>query len=111
MPVQSFTAVVERAERFQGPFATEPYEVAWAREAVVFLRVLNIASGSRMVARAQVSPDGIEWVDEGAAFESIDGPGLFFKRLTNFGGWLRLVGAVEGPAASADFVVYFALKD
>ncbi len=34
---QSYTAVVERAQGLQGIFATEPYETAWAREAIVFV--------------------------------------------------------------------------
>ena len=37
---ESHTAVVERNVVLEGPFATEPYEVAWASEAIYFLRVL-----------------------------------------------------------------------
>ena len=35
---QSYTAVVERNKAWVGPFETEPYEAAWATEAI-FLSV------------------------------------------------------------------------
>jgi hypothetical protein len=38
---QSFTAVVERNVTWQGEFAVEPYEAAWATEAIYFVRVLD----------------------------------------------------------------------
>ena len=107
---QSFTAVIERAEGLSGSFATEPYEVGWAREAVVFLKVFRMADGGRLEARAQISPDGIDWVDEGTRFRPARAPGLDFVKLTNFGSWLRVVGGVQGAGATADMVVYVALK-
>jgi hypothetical protein len=107
---QSFTAVVERAEGLSGTFATEPYEVGWAREAVVFLKVFRMTAGGLLEARAQISPDGIDWVDEGSSFSPATGSGLDFVKLTNFGSWVRIVGDVQGSGATADVVVYVALK-
>ena len=37
---RSYTAVVERNALWQGEFATEPYEAAWASEAIFFVRAL-----------------------------------------------------------------------
>ena len=38
---RSYTAVVERNALWQGDFATEPYEAAWASEAIFFVRALG----------------------------------------------------------------------
>ena len=108
---QSYTAVVERATGLEGSFATEPYEVGWAREAVLFLKVLRLTEGGRLAARVQISPDGVDWVDEGAVFAPVSGPGTHFVKLTNFGSWLRVAGDVQGSGAAADVVVYIALKE
>ena len=40
---QSFTAVVERNVEWRGDFAVEPYEAAWATEAIYFVRALAVA--------------------------------------------------------------------
>ena len=108
---QSYTAVVERAEGLEGPFTTEPYEAGWAHEAVVFIKVLRLTAGGRITARVQISPDGVEWANEGASFELINGPGLYFVRLSNFGSWLRVAGAVHTSEASADVTISIALKE
>ena len=107
---QSFTAVVERAEALSGAYATEPYEVAWAREAVVFLKTFRLSEGGRLTARIQISPDGVEWVDDGTAFSTVDDAGLNFVKVDNFGGWLRVAGEVHDDGATADIAVYIALK-
>ena len=39
---RSYTAVVERNTLWQGEFATEPYEAAWATEAIFFVRALDV---------------------------------------------------------------------
>ena len=39
---QSFTAVLERNVTFSEALVSEPYEVAWAREARVFVRALDL---------------------------------------------------------------------
>lgn len=109
---QSYTAVVERNVIWQGDFSSEPYETAWAGEAIFFVRTLA-ATGSLSAAQAriQISPDGIHWCDEGTVFDlpsAVDD--VTFGRVTNFGGWLRLVGSLPDNA-SLTVIVYLALKE
>lgn len=108
---QSYTAVVERAVPLQGAFATEPYEVGWAHEAVIFFKVrADQDEQSALQARVQLSPDGIDWVDEGTVFPTMRGPGLWFVQLTNFGNWLRIVGRVGDPDVQIKALISIALK-
>lgn len=93
---QSHTAVLERHAPFKGEWATEPYETAWAREAIWFVRIEELPEGAGLEARAQISADGIVWNDEGTRFEPMREKGQWFIRLTHFGGWLRLAGRVSG---------------
>ena len=90
------TAVLERHTEYSGPFATEPYETAWASEAIFFIRTEEMVGDSVMLrAKVQISVDGIHWIDEGTVFEPITTKGDFFVRVSHFGGWLRLVGEVH----------------
>lgn len=113
----SHTAVVERNQRWEGDFATEPYEVGWSREAIFFVRILrveaaNSPSRTDVELQVQISPDGIHWCDEGSRVNfvvqehDLDKPA--FVRVSHYGGWLRLVGTVEGGRAWA--LVHLALK-
>ncbi len=89
MPVlkESATAVLLRGEQVRDGFVTEPYEAGWASEAVAFVLVLD--DGAEGVVKVQLSPDGMNWVDEGAEM-AIPGKGqAAFLRLTHFGNWLR----------------------
>jgi hypothetical protein len=108
---QSHTAVVERNVTWQGDFSSEPYESAWAGEAIFFVRALATAGAlPTPQARIQISPDGMHWCDEGTVFDlpnTVDG--VTFGRVTNFGGWLRLVGSLPDNA-SLTLIVYLALK-
>ena len=54
-------------------------------------------------ARAQISVDGVRWMDLGKAFEPIREPGGYHLTLGSFGNWLRLVGEVskEGRKTTA----------
>lgn len=108
---QSITAVVERNITWQGDFAVEPYEAAWAGEAIYFVRALAAdAMPPDAVARVQISPDGIHWVDEGTVLPLPTQPNtLTFARVSHFGGWLRLVGNLPDQAALTT-LVYLALK-
>jgi len=108
-PRMSYTTVLERGTEWRGEFVTEPYEAAWASEAVFFVRAL--ADGSPTEARVQVSPDGIHWCDEGTTL-SIPSceDGLTFCRVAHFGGWLRLAGAVQDPQQTK-VIVYLTLKE
>ena len=111
MVSQSYTAVVERAQGLKGVFATEPYEAGWAHEAIIYIKVLRLTGGGRIEARLQISPDGVDWADEGTAFPTMTDAGLYFVRVDNFGSWLRVAGEVVGADASANVHVYIALKD
>ena len=102
----AYTAVIARGDLWEGQVATEPYEAAWAAEAVFFVHVLEATSGAGAVAvaRVQISPDGIRWVDEGAVMDiAARVESLAFARVCNFGGWLRL--AVDVPAGTGIKVV------
>ena len=94
---ESHSAVVARNEVWTGPSATEPYEAGWAREAIVFIRALAATGTGSATARVQISPDGMHWVDEGAAFAlpTIQGA-IGFARVEKFGLWLRV--ACDLPA-------------
>lgn len=107
---QSYTAVVERNVTWQGDFATEPYESAWASEALFFVRALAV-SGPPATARVQLSPDGIHWCDEGTILSLPTQPDtVTFARISHFGGWLRLVGSLP-DSASITVIVYLVLKE
>ncbi len=97
---ESYTAVVARGEHWLGQAATEPYEAAWASEAIFFLRALK-TDGDLTDARAhvQISADGIHWVDEGTDLAMPQAPGdVTFCRISHFGGYLRLATALPEGA-------------
>ncbi len=109
---RSHTAVVARNETWSGDVATEPYEVAWAGEAIWFLRVIEPpdgAPGGRL--SVQISPDGMRWCDEGATIDlPVDPDVPTFVRVRHFGGWLRLAGRLpDGVRAKA--IAYLVLKE
>ena len=110
---QSFTAVLERNATLKGSFATEPYEVAWAGEARWFVRTLDIAGGASASFTVQVSPDGLRWCDIGDEPQPVSECGVVSWTTSQFGGWLRLRGDVEGTDdnASIKVLIYLALKE
>lgn len=108
---QSHTVVVERNVVWQGDFTVEPFEAAWASEAIYFVRALearDVPAGS--MARIQISPDGIHWCDEGTELPLPSEPGISFCRVSHFGGWLRAVGTLPA-GASLTVLVYLVLKE
>ena len=109
---QSHTAVIERNITWQGPFETEPYEAAWASEAIFFVRTLRASptlGGS--VANVQISPDGIRWCDEGTVFSlSAKSDGVTFGKVLNFGSFLRLAGDLP-EGATMTVIVTLSFKD
>ncbi len=113
---QTLSVVVERNTVLKGAFATEPYEVAWAREARWFVRLLELrGAGTRVEARTQISPDGLHWCDLDEGSVDLREPGLASWPAREFGGWLRLRGVVsgdDGPAeyAAAKVLIYLVLK-
>ncbi len=113
---ESHTAVVERNVAWRGDFSVEPYEVAWAGEAIYFVRALSVDNVpateiDNITARVQISPDGMRWVDEGTSLALPTAPdAVTFARVTHFGGWLRLVGELP-QGAQMTVIVYLVLKE
>ena len=109
---RSYTATVERNVLWRGEFATEPYEAAWASEAIFFVRALEVSpDGIAAEARVQISADGIRWADEGTAFKlPRDTDTVTFGKARHFGGWLRIVGKLA-PGESMRVLVSLALKE
>lgn len=105
------TAVLERRERITNGFETEPFECAWAGEAIFFISVDDIPHGSSASAIVQISADGIDWMDEGTQMEDVRRPGSQFAKVTNFGGWLRLRFEVRGADDGIVAGVRLALKE
>lgn len=111
----AYTAVIARGDWWEEPLQTEPYEAAWAGEALFFVRVLQTRCEPGddpvgAVARVQISPDGLHWVDEGACMRIPARSGaLAFTRVREFGGWLRLALEVA-PGAEMQVVATLALK-
>ena len=108
---RSYTATIERNVVWRGDFATEPYECGWASEAIFFVRALDATAGCEGLARAQISADGMRWVDEGAAMRlPTRADEVAFCRVSHFGGWLRLAGEIaEGESLTV--LVSLALKE
>lgn len=108
----SITQPLARHKQISGPFNTEPFECAWASEAIFFVRVQEASSESaRLVARPQISADGIHWVDEGSSFPAMHGVGVWFLRLSHFGGWLRLCCDTEGDDAHFNLMIHLVVKE
>ena len=107
---RSATAVIERDTIWEGDVATEPWEVGWATEAVFFVRVLERetpTAGAQL--RVQLSPDGMQWVNEGTTLAD-EGEPLIWGRIRHFGGWLRLTGEVP-TGQRLRVIVYLSLKE
>ena len=115
---RSATAVVERNVAWSGTFASEPWEAAWASEAVFFVRRLDTGPGEGaagdapplLTSRVQLSPDGMHWIDEGSHLTLAADQELAFVRVSRFGGWLRLAGEVT-PGHEAKVILYLSLKE
>ena len=102
---RSYTAIVERNVLWQGEFASEPYEAAWASEAIFFVRALEVSPDFAGTAHVQISADGIHWADEGTEIELPVANGeVTFCKVTHFGGWLRLRGELNAGASSTVLV-------
>lgn len=91
---ESTTAVLVRGERIADGYATEPYEAGWAGEAVVFVLGMDDAAGGHL--HLQISPDGMNWVDEGLVVEFPAARAVGFGRVAHFGNWLRFQARLPG---------------
>jgi hypothetical protein len=105
-----YMTVIQRRDDYEGAFATEPFEAAWAGEAIFFVRVEKIHAETVVNARVQISADGLNWIDEGTALAPQSAEGDSFIRVSHFGGWLRLAGEVSG-SGPAQLTVQLALKE
>lgn len=107
----SITQPLARHKEVTGTFVTEPFECAWASEAIFFVRTQEAASDAKLLARPQISADGIHWVDEGSSFSPMKGIGVWYLRLSHFGGWLRLCCETEGENARFNVMIHLVLKE
>lgn len=108
MLTNSQTAVLEKNTVLSGEFATEPFEVAWAREARWFFQALDGPPNATVTMRTQVSPDGLHWVDADDQDVTASAP-LVTWTSSDFGHWLRIRGTVS-EGANVKVRVYLALK-
>lgn len=93
-------------------YVSAPLETAWASEAIFFVRLENVRGRNLCFsARAQISVNGIDWIDEGTAVPPISAAGQYAVRLTHFGGWLRLIGQLEGEDSAATLTTNLVLKE
>lgn len=104
---QFYTVVLDRLTDFSGRLLSEPYEAGWADEAIAFIRIHEAEPSDHIHAWIQISPDGIEWMDEGHHIECAGVNSLHCIRISNFGGWLRLCLESE---RNCKVTTYFALK-
>jgi len=109
---QSHTAILARNETWTGEVETEPYEVAWASEAIFFFRSLQpTALPEDLVLDVQISPDGIHWCNHGARLTLRGDPkSPSGVQVRDFGGWLRLNGELP-DGLSLKVLVYLSLKE
>ena len=104
----SYTAVVERNIPVQGQFQTEPYECGWADEAIIFLRTLE-GDLSGVNGFVQISPDGMNWCNEGSVISLPGGGETSFVKVRHFGNWLRL--RMDTGAKTGTVLVTLHLKE
>lgn len=102
------TSVIERRLQISAPHTTHPYEAGWAGEAVFFVQVEG--DHPELLVQAQISPDGLAWVDRGAPRVIPAGDTIAAVELENFGGWLRLAFTGATPERPATVLVHLALK-
>lgn len=105
------TTVLDTFKDLSDGYATEPYEAAWASEAIFFVRTDEVRDGAAALElKVEISPDGMAWVEEGGTITVDPDAELAYVRVTHFGGWLRLRHA-RGPASSFKATVYLVLKE
>ena len=77
---KSHTAAMEIfAAKANGPVATEPYEAGWEREALAVIYCHKVhGPAPRLELHAQISADGVRWIDFGRTLPAISAPGGSF---------------------------------
>ncbi|WP_425396022.1 hypothetical protein [Aeoliella sp.] len=108
----SITQPLARHKELTGEFVTEPFECAWASEAIYFVRIQDAGNDTDLLrAHPQISADGIHWVDEGSHFPEMSGQGVWFLRLSHFGGWLRLCTEAVGESPRFNIMIHLVVKE
>lgn len=106
------TTILERKTNITNGHVTEPLEAAWAEEAIFFIQIIEAGKDQiHLQAHAQISPDGIRWIDEGTTIETSQKPGLYFLRISHFGGWLRLRFTISPESESVVITTHLVLKE
>lgn len=105
------TSTLEQRRIFDADFETHPLEVAWASEAIFFVDADHVKGDGSLVLKVQISVDGVNWLDEGTAFEPISGTVQAFRRVSHFGGWLRLQGSFTGSSCSYKLTIHLVIKE
>jgi hypothetical protein len=102
------TSVIERRLEIGTAHTTHPYEAGWAGEAVFFVQLEG--DHPDLSVQAQISPDGLHWVDRGEPRVITADLEITAIELANFGGWLRLSFTGATPERPATLLVHLALK-
>jgi hypothetical protein len=102
------TTVIERRLEISAVHTTHPYEAGWAGESVFFIQVEG--NHPELSAQAQISPDGLHWVDRGRPCVIAADDEIAAIELSNFGGWLRLMFTGATAEQPATVLVHLALK-
>jgi hypothetical protein len=102
------TSVIERRLEISAAHTTHPYEAGWAGEAVFFIQVEG--RHPELSIQAQISPDGLHWIDRGSPCVMPAHEEIAAIDLVNFGGWLRLAISGATPEQPATVLVHLALK-
>ena len=109
---QFSTTTVEQRKVFRSDFDTHPMEVAWASEVIFFIHIEDIkGNNTTLDAYVQISFDGVHWVDEGTSFPAISTTGIYFVKVSHFGGWLRLRGNIQGDGPEYQTTIHLVLKE
>ncbi len=106
--LNSHISVLARRVRIDADFATLPYEAGWASEAIFFTQVEG--EHPELVIAAEISPDGIHWIQRGETQVVSETNALSANSLTVFGNWIRLVIRGATPERPARILVHLSMK-
>ncbi len=103
---------LEVKKYFTEDFQTQPYEAGWASEVIFFIMVEELKGvNPSLIAKVQISHDGVNWCDEGTVSEPITKEGLHFIRVKHFGNYLKLDCKVGGEEPSYKLNIQIACKE
>lgn len=106
---ESLTVVIERNMDLGTGFLTEPYEVAWAREARWFLVLDEDPEPLQIRIDTEISPNGLDWCPLEGQEAHVASKRVTSWPVRDFGGWLRLRGLASGQGLLKGSI-YLALK-